>query len=210
MKKVLILILIALLGFAMYVVVYKNIKLGTWKTTNIEELRGLKRDLDKGIKTARELSDREYANQIDELNKSIRRLKQSKETYESKKTYLNEDEEIGLVKIKEYKIEYLWAVVQNYAIDQELVIKLDLIENDENNIYNINITAKGQYQGIMNFIESIEKDDTLDFKIEDFKLTPLVISSTPTGDGKNTQKVTADTSTLQAMFTIKNVKIELN
>ena len=128
--------------------------------------------------------------------------------------YLDEDLELGLIKVKEYKIEYLWAIIQNYARDEGIQIKLDLIENGANDLYNINITAKGHYQYITNFIEKVERDDTLDFKIEDFKLTPIT-TTTSTGNSNNgqnstTQKVTADTTNLQATFTIKNVKIVLN
>ncbi len=214
MKKILILILIILLGVIAYMIVYKNIEIGNWKSTNLEELKALKMNLDDKIKQARELNEKEYTNKIDELNKSTKQLKRTKETYETKMKYLDEDLELGLIKVKEYKIEYLWAIIQNYARDEGIQIKLDLIENGANDLYNINITAKGHYQYITNFIEKVERDDTLDFKIEDFKLTPIT-TTTSTGNSNNgqnstTQKVTADTTNLQATFTIKNVKIVLN
>ena len=213
MKKILILILIILLGVIAYMIVYKNIEIGNWKSTNLEELKALKMNLDDKIKQARELNETEYTNKIDELNKSTKQLKRTKETYETKMKYLDEDLELGLIKVKEYKIEYLWAIIQNYARDEGIQIKLDLIENGANDLYNINITAKGHYQYITNFIEKVERDDTLDFKIEDFKLTPIT-TTTSTGNSNNgqnstTQKVTADTTNLQATFTIKNVKIVL-
>ena len=214
MKKILILILIILLGVIAYMIVYKNIEIGNWKSTNLEELKALKMNLDDKIKQARELNETEYTNKIDELNKSTKQLKRTKETYATKMKYLDEDLELGLIKVKEYKIEYLWAIIQNYARDEGIQIKLDLIENGANDLYNINITAKGHYQYITNFIEKVERDDTLDFKIEDFKLTPIT-TTTSTGNSNNgqnstTQKVTADTTNLQATFTIKNVKIVLN
>lgn len=214
MKKILILILIILLGVVAYMIVYKNIEIGNWKSTNLEELKALKMNLDDKIKQARELNETEYTNKIDELNKSTKQLKRTKETYETKMKYLDEDLELGLIKVKEYKIEYLWAIIQNYARDEGIQIKLDLIENGANDLYNINITAKGHYQYITNFIEKVERDDTLDFKIEDFKLTPIT-TTTSTGNSNNgqnstTQKATADTTNLQATFTIKNVKIVLN
>lgn len=211
MKKLLILILIILLGTAVYMIVYKNIEIGTWKTTNLEELKALKEELEEDIAFSRELSETKYTNKIDELNKSIRTLKTTKETYEAKMKYLDENVDMGLIKVKEYKIEYLWAVIQNYAIDQGVQLKLDLVENGGNDLYNLNITVKGQYQGITDFIRKIENDDTLDFKIEDFKITPITVTTTTgTGDNKQTQTTVADTTTLQATFTIKNVKIGLN
>lgn len=211
MKKLLILILIILLGTVAYMIAYKNIEIGPWKTTNLEELKALKEKLEDDIAFSRELSETKYTNKIDELNKSIRTLKTTKETYEAKMQYLDENVDMGLIKVKEYKIEYLWAVIQNYAIDQGVQLKLDLVENGGNNLYNLDITVKGQYQGITDFIRKIENDDTLDFKIEDFKITPITVTTTTgTGDNKQTQTTVADTTTLQATFTIKNVKIGLN
>ena len=140
MKKILILILIILLGVVAYMIVYKNIEIGNWKSTNLEELKALKMNLDDKIKQARELNETEYTNKIDELNKSTKQLKRTKETYETKMKYLDEDLELGLIKVKEYKIEYLWAIIQNYARDEGIQIKLDLIENGANDLYNINIT----------------------------------------------------------------------
>ena len=137
MKKILILILIILLGVVAYMIVYKNIEIGNWKSTNLEELKALKMNLDDKIKQARELNETEYTNKIDELNKSTKQLKRTKETYETKMKYLDEDLELGLIKVKEYKIEYLWAIIQNYARDEGIQIKLDLIENGANDLYNI-------------------------------------------------------------------------
>lgn len=213
MRKFLILILIILLGLLAYMMVYKNIEIGSWKSTNLDELKALKANLDTDISKARELNETTYKSRIAELDASTRQLKATKEKYETKMKYIGEDAELGIIKTKEYKIEYLWAILENYARDQGIQIKLDLIENGSNDLYNMNITAKGHYQYITNFVESIERDDTLDFKIEEFKMVPMTVgTSTKTStDGKNTtQQVVADTTNLQATFTIKNVKIGLN
>ncbi len=213
MKKILILLLIILLGLLAYMMVYKNVQIGSWKSTNIEELKALKESLDKEIEQARELNEATYTSKKEELNTSARQLKKTKAKYEAKMQYLGEDAELGIIKTKEYKIEYLWAVLENYARDQGIQIKLDLIENGSNDLYNMNITAKGHYQYITNFIENIERDDTLDFKIEEFKIVPMTVETstkTSTNGKTTTQKVTADTTNLQATFTIKNVKIGLN
>ena len=37
-------------------------------------------------------------------------------------------------------------------------------------VKNLTITAKGYYVGIMDFVSSLENDDKLNFKIENFKL----------------------------------------
>ena len=59
--------------------------------------------------------------------------------------------------------------------------------------YNLNFTVIGAYARIAEFITDIEDDSSLVFKIEEFKM--LADSS-------------SDTSTLQATFVCKDVKIE--
>ena len=59
--------------------------------------------------------------------------------------------------------------------------------------YNLNFTVTGAYARIAEFITDIEDDSSLGFKIEEFKM--LADSS-------------SDTSTLQATFVCKDIKIE--
>ena len=53
MKKLLILILIVLLATVAYMMAFKNIKIGKWETTNIEQLETLDKELDDDIEKAR-------------------------------------------------------------------------------------------------------------------------------------------------------------
>lgn len=239
MKKLLMIILIILLGTAVYMAMFDNIEIGSWKTTNIEELQALDQELKNDINEARDLNEQEYTNQIGMLTQSIKALNKTKEAYENKVKYLSEEIELGTVSIKEYKIEYLWTILENYAKDEKILLKLDLVENGgENNLYNLNITLQGSYIGITDFIYDIEKDDTFDFKVEDFKIVPGTVR-TVTNNGSQTMKVPqndklmpnssattnnasnnnttqdnqttgGDTTALEATFTIKNVRIELD
>jgi len=235
MKKLLMIILIILLGTAVYMAMFKNIEIGSWKSTNFQELQALDQKLKNDIEEAKTLNERDYKNQIGMLTASIKVLNKTKEAYENKIKYLNEEVELGTVSIKEYKIEYLWTILENYAKDEKILLKLDLIENGgQDNLYNLNITLKGSYIGITDFIYDIEKDDTFDFKVEDFKIVPGVVK-TVTNNGSQTVKVPqndkvmpgnstsnnsstdnttqttgGDTNSLEATFTIRNVRIELN
>ena len=229
MKKLLILILIVLLSVAVYMIGFKNIKILDWKTTNIQELEALDKELKADIENAKELNGTVYTTRIEELNKSIRQLKTSKETYEAKVSSLSEDAELGIVSIKNYKIEYLWTKLENYAKDNNVWLKLDLIENGGDS-YDLDITLKGSYIDITETIFDIEKDDTLDFTIEEFKLVPTTETKTTTSDSptlpnnsgvitpsdannsnnSSTQTVVVDSMVLQGTFTVKNINIELN
>lgn len=229
MKKLLILILIVLLSVAVYMIGFKNIKILDWKTTNIQELEALDKELKADIENAKELNGTVYTTRIEELNKSIRQLKTSKETYEAKVSSLSEDAELGIVSIKNYKIEYLWTKLENYAKDNNVWLKLDLIENGGDS-YDLDITLKGSYIDITETIFDIEKDDTLDFTIEEFKLVPTTETKTTTSDSptlpnnsgvitpsdannsnnSSTQTVVVDSMVLQGTFTVKNINVELN
>lgn len=235
MKKLLILILIVLLATVAYMMAFKNIKIGKWETTNIEQLETLDKELDDDIEKARELNETTYTTKIDDLNKSIKNLQKTKETYEAKISNMSEDAELGIVSIKNYKIEYLWTKLENYAKDNGVWLKLDLIENGGEN-YDLDITLRGSYIDITETIFDIEKDDTLDFIIEEFKLVPstttkaTTTTNTPTlpndsetitpSDANNNstsnssnnsgQTVVVDATVLEATFSIKDVNVELN
>ena len=148
---------------------------------------------------------------------------------------MSEDAELGIVSIKNYKIEYLWTKLENYAKDNGVWLKLDLIENGGEN-YDLDITLRGSYIDITETIFDIEKDDTLDFIIEEFKLVPstttkaTTTTNTPTlpndsetitpSDANNNstsnssnnsgQTVVVDATVLEATFSIKDVNVELN
>jgi len=231
MKKVLLSFLIILLGVLIYVVVFRDIYLGNWNNTNIYDLQEHNNRLTATINTAREKNEQIYGTKIEQLSQSIKNLDITKETYDSKVKYITEETELGIVQIKEYKIEYLWTILENYAKDEKIKLKLDLVENGNDNLYDLNITLTGTYIGITDFIYDIEKDDSFDFKIENYKMEPRTVQTTTdtnnnnnnsnnnsnsnsnntnsNNSAENTNKV-VNTQVIQATFNIKNVRIELD
>ena len=211
MKKLLIAILIILLGTAVYMLIFKNIEVGTWKSTNFEELKTLDATLNQKIEEATKLNEQEYVGKIDDVQKSINTLKKTKANYESKVQYYGEEAEVGAISIKNYKIEYLWTVLENYAKNRQIWLKLDLIESGSGeDTYNINVTTEGSYTGITDFISDIEKNDTFDFKIEEFKMTPKTVGQTSSTSEDEEGTQVADTGVIQAIFSIKNIRVELD
>ncbi len=226
MRKILISVLAILLAVLAYFVIMKQITIFNWQNKNLGNIKTLNDDLKEDIETAKNLNNSEYPKSITTLETSMDNLKIAKDKYLTKTAYLAENVELGVVKIKQYKIERLWVTLQNYAKSEGVELQLDIVENSGiAGAYNLEITVKGEYIPITDFIYDIEKDDTLGFKILNFNLTPLVIANVATenketeeneqSSGENTEEEKKETttqvvsgSTLKATFRIEGVSIE--
>ena len=227
MKKVLISILIVLIMILTFFVVFKNINIGEWKSKNINDIKNLNSELDQKINNAKQLNNQDYPNEVNKLDDSMEKLKIVKKKYQNKMEYVSGNVDLGGVSIKNYKIERLWIALENYAKNENVELKLEVVASK--GLYDLNITVAGEYIGITDFIYDIEKDDTLGFKILNFKLTPYVATTTTNNNtnnnttsntkntddqNKTTQTTTSTTSVrvdkLTATFKVEGVEIEFN
>ena len=226
MKKVLISILIVLIVILTFFVVFKNINIGEWKSKNINDIKNLNSELEQKINNAKQLNNQDYPNEVNKLDDSMEKLKIVKKKYQNKMEYVSGNVDLGGVSIKNYKIERLWIALENYAKNENVELKLEVVDAASKGLYDLNITVAGEYIGITDFIE---KDDTLGFKILNFKLTPYVATTTTNNDTNNnttsntkntddqnqtTQTTTSTTSVrvdkLTATFKVEGVEIEFN
>lgn len=93
--------------------------------------------------------------------------------------------------IERYEVETLWVKLGNYATREGAIIKMDIVQGNTNETYNLRFTVDGSYISITDFISDIENDSTLGFKIEEFRMGP-----------------TTDEGVLEAKFTCKEVGIK--
>ena len=229
MKKVLISILIVLIVILTFFVVFKNINIGEWKSKNINDIKNLNSELEQKINNAKQLNNQDYPNEVNKLDDSMEKLKIVKKKYQNKMEYVSGNVDLGGVSIKNYKIERLWIALENYAKNENVELKLEVVDAASKGLYDLNITVAGEYIGITDFIYDIEKDDTLGFKILNFKLTPYVATTTTNNDTNNNttsntkntddqnqtpQTTTSTTSVrvdkLTATFNVEGVEIEFN
>lgn len=229
MKKVLISILIVLIMILTFFVVFKNINIGEWKSKNINDIKNLNSELEQKIDNAKQLNNQDYPNEVNKLDDSMEKLKIAKKKYQNKMEFVSGNVDLGGVSIKNYKIERLWIALENYAKNENVELKLEVVDATSKGLYDLNITVAGEYIGITDFIYDIEKDDTLGFKILNFKLTPYVATATTNNNTNNnttsntkntddqnqtTQTTTSTTSVrvdkLTATFKIEGVEIEFN
>ena len=81
----------------------------------------------------------------------------------------------------------------NYATKQGVDLKLDVTSNNSiSGTYDLTFTATGGYIQIIDFLYDVERDSTLVFKLENFKMVP----------GTSTEE-------LVATFVCKDVKLNI-
>ena len=122
MKKIIISILIIVLGVIAYLMIGNNFQIGSLSINNISEIKALDEQLQQGISVANEKIKLDYEDQLNKLKTSIEQLTSVKEKYEQ----YNIEEKLETVEIKKYKIEYLWAIIGQYAKQRNT--KLDMTE----------------------------------------------------------------------------------
>lgn len=174
MKKLLLLILIGLLVALSIFIVINGVKLGSVEILGVKDIQTRSNQLDEKIQEAGKLSNKDFAQAVNNVKDNAKKLEQEKKTYEDM-TILNENGETQIVnRIAEYELEKLWITLGNHAKKEGVVIKITP-EKDSTSAkksYNLQFRVNGSYVGIQDFISDVENDSSLGFKIEEFKMQP--------------------------------------
>lgn len=192
MKKLLILILIALLLVLGVFFAIHGVEIGEVEILGINGIRQRSDELDEKIQEAGKLAEKDYSQAVSSVNTNAKELNKQKQAYEEMISISNADDVEAAKKLLPYEIEKLWVKLGNHATSEGVVMKMDVIKgtNTTENTYNLKFTVNGSYISITDFISDIENDSDLGFKIEEFKMLP--------GTGTN----------LQATFTCKGISIK--
>lgn len=195
MRKLLISVLIIILLIITIYMCYSGITLVNFKVLGIKEIQKLNSDLDNQISIASRLISTDYPTELSNISKSIKELKSEKENYENLVTIGSDNQVQVTTKSKNYEIETLWVMIGRHAKKQGVTMKIELSNSNTGTVglYNLNFTVKGQYVGIADFINDIENDSQLGFKIENFKLVPE-----------------ENTNILTGTFTCKDIRINID
>lgn len=202
MKKLLISIIIILVLILTGITIVNGLEIGDLKILGIAEIKSQNEDLDSKIKDATKLASTDYQKKLDDLNKTVKEFEKTKTSYEDMINVSTDSEIQAANQYGVYEIGMLWIKLGNHAKSEG--VKMDVSAKDltaiDTNVtteadkkYNCNLyfTATGTYAGIAGFIENIEDDSKLGFRIEDFK---MIASS-------------EGTNILQATFTCKDIII---
>lgn len=174
MKKLLILILIALLVTLTIFIVLNGVKIGNFEILGIQAIQEKNDELDQKIQQATKLASTDYKKVVSTLEENAQKLQKEKQNYEDITAVSSEGDITEAKQIKKYEIETLWVRLGNHATSEGTIMKMDVTKgtNSAADNYNLKFTATGSYISITDFISDIENDSMLGFKIEDFKMEP--------------------------------------
>ena len=202
MKKLLISIIIILVIILTGVTVVNGIEIGKFKILGINEIISSNGELDNKIQNATKLASTDYQKKLDDLDETVKEFEKTKTTYEDMINVSTDSEVQAANQYGVYEIGMLWIRLGNHAKSEG--VKMDVsareltpidtnttTEADKKYNCNLYFTATGTYAGIAGFIEDIEDDSKLGFRIDDFKVTA-------SSEG---------TDILQATFTCKDIII---
>lgn len=234
MKKILISVIIVLLLILSSFALAKGIDF--LKIKSINDIKTASSKLDEDFNEANELSNKTYPEEVEGLEEAIKKLKISKQEFESKNIY-NEEISLGTIEVKNYKIHYLWTILGNYRKYRGVQsLNLDLKSTQAQDVYDLEFTLLGTYTRITDFLYDIENDEELNFDIKNFTISSEITNTSTTNDDKEEQdknKVLGDTNNgnsdnnvdnsnnknknpksdgiiLQAKFTVENIGITLD
>ena len=191
MKKLLILVLIALLVALSIFIVIQGVNIGSLEILGVKGIQSKSSQLDEKIQQAGKLAEKDYQQALNDVKTNTKKLQEEKKNYEDM-TQISEDGDIQTAnQIEKYEIETLWVKLGNHATTQGVVMKMDVKKGSAQDIYDLQFTATGSYISITDFISAIENDSSLGFKIEEFKLVP-----------------SSSGSDLQATFVCKDIAIK--
>jgi hypothetical protein len=201
---------------------------------NITSYKGLDEQSDelaKEVESYNNKNQNEYEAQLVTLNNTIKRYKESKSKYEeviaeyvtdedSNNEEVNSDEMVIVAPITAYRIDFLLAVLGNYAekegIDIDISLETSSTQDTNASVYgyilcNVRMTVKGEYMNISNLISDIENDDELGFEISSFAMvskqatfvlkdvpidSSTLIQTTTSSDDDSSQETTEETDSV--------------
>ena len=192
MKKLLILILIALVLALTIFTIVNGIQIGNFSILGIKQIQSKNAELEENVTEATRLASSTFPSKVSELNASMKKLNEEKASYDEKVAVSDTGDVQTASRLSNYTLDFLWTEIGTHATSEGVSIDISLTAGTGGeNVYNMNFTAVGSYVGISEFIRDIEDDSDLAFKIEEFSM-----------------KAGESTSQLQATFVCKNIPIE--
>lgn len=72
-----------------------------------------------------------------------------------------------------YYVEWLWIVLGEYALDNNLILRVidPRKGSEESNLGTVQIQLQGRYQDVANFAFEVENDNELKFKLDNMSMT---------------------------------------
>ena len=202
MKNVAFSILAAVIFIALSAVsITKGLDLRFVKILGINDIKEQSAELKNKEMEINNLNNTEYKNALNKLNDAKQALEKNKTDYYDIAS-TSTDEELAQANVNQnYTMEFLWGRIGNHATEHGVNLTINTEPDEDPKLTVMNIEASGTYVGIKDFINELEKDDKLAFRIENFKMVDFKIDP----DNKNeayTENV------IKASFSIKKLNIK--
>ena len=204
-KLVLYLVTILLLALAALLVL-RGVILGPIIINSFKEISDANNELDELIDEAVEQKEVKYIEALNQQQTAYKTLMSEKASYQQLLDLGVDENGIPLSKIQEYEIE---------GVD----LRMDItVSNSVAKTYDLNFTVVGEYIQIADFLYDIQRDNTLVFKIENFKLVSseqieeTTIESNEQdeeNDDVNNQQTEVTDYNLTATFVCKDIRLNI-
>ena len=192
MKKLLILILIALVLTLTIFTIMNGFEIGGFSIWGIKTIQDENAKLDETVTEATRLASSTFPGKVSEVNASMKKLEEQKTTYQDMAAVSSTGDVQSASQLSNYTLDFLWTEIGTHATSEGVNIDIALTAGTGGqSVYDLNFTVVGSYVGICEFIRDIEDDSDLAFKVEQFSMTA----------GEST-------SSLRATFVCKNIPIE--
>ena len=192
MKKLLILILIALVLALTIFTIINGLEIGGFSVWGIKTIQDENAKLDETVTQATRLASSTFPGKVSEVNASMKKLQEQKTAYQDMAAVSSSSDVQTASQLSNYTLDFLWTEIGTHATSEGVNIDISLTAGTGGqSVYDLNFTVVGSYVGICEFIRDIEDDSDLAFKIEQFSMTA----------GEST-------SLLKATFVCKNIPIE--
>lgn len=166
------LILIGLLVTLSVYIVLQGFEVGEVEVLAYTGIQDRNRQLDETIQQASKLAEKDYKQAVNVVQDTSKQLEKVRKEYNDLTVVSSDGEVQAASQLERYELETLWVKLGNYATSEGAIVKIDIVQGNATNVYNLKFTVNGSYIAITDYISDIENDSTLGFKIEEFKMAP--------------------------------------
>ena len=142
MKKLLILILIALVLALTIFTIMNGLQIGSFHILGIRQIQDKNAELEDTVTEATKLASSSFPSTVNELNASMEDLKKQKTAYEDMVAVSESGDVETASQLSNYNLDFLWTQIGTHATSEGVNIDMALTQGTGGqNVYNINFTA---------------------------------------------------------------------
>lgn len=201
MKNVLLMITTILLAVLTVIIMVKGINIANVELLSINQIKESYSSLNDKSTDASNLNSTQYKVAAQKLSDAQKELESNKKDYLEIASQSTEEEIKEASQSQVYTMEYIWSKIGNYATEEGVQLKMDVVETENSDKSTLEFSTIGYYKSISNFVYNIEQDKNFNFRIQNFKIIDFKV------DEKDKDEEYKE-SLLQASFIIDGVEIK--